>query len=109
MRPGKITSRKDTQFDGYVRCKYYLGVQRYRVTSVAPSKAVGHYLGGFTIEDTDGNDVGSVGTGYSREDQREILRRFTANPNNTWVLVDGQCLTQYGKIRHAVYKGFADE
>jgi len=109
MRPGKITSSRDPQYDGYVRVKNYLGVQRYRVTSVAPSKADGHFIGGFSIEDTDGNSVGTVGTGYSREDQREILRRFTENPDNTWVLVDAQTKTIYGKLRHAAFKGFADE
>lgn len=109
MRPGKITSRKDPQFDGYVRVKNYLGIQRYRVTAILPSKADGHFIGGFSIEDTDGNPVGNVGTGYRREDQREILRRFTANPDNTWVLVQAQTRTVFNKLRHAAFKGFADE
>jgi len=107
--PGKITSGKDPQFDGYVRTKYSVGVQRYRITKVEPSRAEGHAIGGFEIEDTDGKPVGSVGTGYSRSQQVEILRRFTEKPNDTWVLVDAQVKTIFGKLRHARFLGFPEE
>lgn len=107
-RPGKITSGKDPQFDGYVRRKNYLGIQRYRITAVAPGNAEGHTIAGFSIMDTDGNAVGTVGTGYTRDQQKEILRRFSANPDNTWVLVDAQTKTVYGQLRHAAFKDFVD-
>lgn len=106
MRPGKITSRKDPQFDGYVRCKYYLGVQRYQVKEVFPPKADGHYISGFSVV-VDGV-ISKVGTGYNREQQKEILARWkTGVP--LYVLVDAQTITQYGALRHAAFKGFADE
>lgn len=108
-RPGKITSSKDPFFDGYVRTKYSIGIQRYRITKVAPSRAAGHTIGGFSIQDADGNDVGTVGTGYTREEQIKILELFTAQPENAWVLVDGQAMTVYNKIRHARFVGFVEE
>ena len=43
------------------------------------------------------------------EDQKEILRRFTATPDDTWVLVQGQTRTAYGKLRHSSFRGFIDD
>jgi bifunctional non-homologous end joining protein LigD len=108
-RPGKITSSRDPQFDGYVRTKYYLGIQKYRITKLEPSHAEGHTIGGFSVEDADGVARGSVGTGYSREQQKQIYRRFNDDPDNCWVLVDAQRLSIYGILRHASFKGFPEE
>lgn len=106
-RPGKITSGKDPFYDGYVRTKYSIGIQRYRITAVAPSRAAGHTIGGFSIQDTDGNDVGTVGTGYTRDQQVKILELFQTE-QAAWVLVDAQTKTVYGKLRHARFIDFAE-
>lgn len=106
---GKITSSNDPQYDFYARTKYSVGIQRYRVVSVAPTNAEGHFIGGLSIEDTDGKPVGSVGTGYTRSQQAEILRRFTASPNDTWVLVDAQVKTIFGQLRHSRFIDFPEE
>lgn len=108
-RPGKVTSSRDPFFDGYVRHKNYIGTQVYLITGVEPSRADGHTIGGFTISELDGTPRGSVGTGYGRTDQVEILRRHNANPGKVKVLVNAQTLTVYGVLRHAAFKGFPEE
>jgi ATP-dependent DNA ligase len=102
-QPGK------PKHDVFVRTKYALGTDTYIITDVFPTTAEGHAIGAFAIVDTNGNDVGSVGTGYTREEQREILARHQANLGQVRVLVNAQNKTEYGKLFHARFVGFPQE
>jgi hypothetical protein len=84
-----------------------LGIRRYQVKEVFPPKADGHYISGFSVVGENGK-VSKVGTGYSRQQQKEIKERWeTGKP--LYVLVDCQTLTQYGVMRHASFQGFSEE
>ncbi len=88
----------------FVRTKY---LQEFEadIISVAPATAEGHFIGGFEIADNEGNSLGSIGTGYSREDQQEILRRFQAG--NARCVIRSQGRTETGKVWHGRFIGWA--
>jgi hypothetical protein len=96
--PGK--NKKDI----FIRTKHLLDVRPYTIMKVFPSTAKGHTISGFSIMDENGNDLGRVGTGYNRSQQREILERFEAG--QTDVLVKAQRKSVYGKLIHARFAGF---
>jgi bifunctional non-homologous end joining protein LigD len=115
-REGEVFFHHDMQYhagkindDKYVRCKYHLGMMDLIISSVAPTTADGHLIGGFAVMDDMGKQLGSVGTGYDREEQKEILMRHQANPGKAHVLVSAQSFTEYGQLRHAVFQGFPDK
>jgi bifunctional non-homologous end joining protein LigD len=116
MRPGKITSRKDPFFDGYVRCKYRVEPLEVVVTDVLPSSADGHFIGGIEVakvlEDGTLQPIGRLGTGYSRQDQQDILERWNecqASGKVMKIKVTTQGWSAYGNLRHGSFAGIVEE
>jgi bifunctional non-homologous end joining protein LigD len=105
---GKIEARNHPYFDGYVRTKYGTGPILYRISHVFPSSAEGHFIGGFECETLDGKPMGRVGTGYTREQQEQILQHFALRPQKTFAYVRSQGFTEYGKFRHGVFVSLAN-
>lgn len=109
-RPGKITSSKDPQFDGYVRTKYRSDPIEVVVTNVLPSRANGHSIGGIQVS-LDGKDIGRIGTGYTRQDQAKILALWQEKQHlgrEFKIKISTQGWTAYGKVRHGVFVGFVE-
>lgn len=107
--PGKVTDSGHEWYGAYVRTKYKLEPKPYRVVGVMPSNAEGHTIANFEVVDEEGVNLGKVGTGYTREQQVQIMERFQANPDNFWVLVGADSMTVYGKFKHAVFHGFVED
>lgn len=108
VQPGKLETIPDLFFDGYVRTKNRLEAMRLRITKVAPGKADGHAIAGFDVEDENGRHCGRVGTGYSREQQREILSAFESEPENTYALVSAQRWSVGDILIHSVFEGLVE-
>jgi bifunctional non-homologous end joining protein LigD len=96
-RPGKSA-------DGhFVRTKY-LEEFEANIVAVFPATAEGHTISGFKIADDNGRSMGTIGTGYSREDQQDILKRFQAG--NTRVRIRCQGFTEGGRVWHGRFIGW---
>jgi ATP-dependent DNA ligase len=96
--PGKATD------ESFVRTKY---LQEFEadIISVAPATAEGHTIAGFEIANDRGESLGSIGTGYSRADQEEILARFKAG--NARVKIRCQGFTEKGSVWQGRFIGWA--
>lgn len=110
-REGEVWFRKDLPYlpgkvndEGFVRTKY---LQEFEadIISVAPPTADGHFIGGFEIADDEGNSLGKIGTGYSREDQQEILKRFAEGDARAQIRCQG--FTENGLVWHGRFIGWA--
>jgi len=101
---GKVTASSDEQYDYYVRTKYQLDPMKVRISTVKAGTADGHAIAGFSMEDENGNDIGSCGTGYTREDQLAIRTAWSTCPDDTWAMVTARAWTAYGKLEMAVFQ-----
>ena len=88
----------------YVRTKYLIEFEA-NITNVYPATAEGHTIAGFEVSDDEGKMLGIIGTGYSREDQKEILARFKAG--NARVVIRAQGFTEKGFVWHGRFIGWA--
>lgn len=59
----------------YVRTKYLTEFEAL-VTGFTATTAEGHAFGAMEISSLDGKPLGSVGTGFTRQDKRELMERF---------------------------------
>lgn len=84
--------------DGYVRTKY-LNEFDAMVTALTTTTGQGHAFGAMTITSLDGKPLGSVGTGFTMEDKREIKHRFSQGPLK--VKICSQGFTEGGCAWHA--------
>jgi len=98
--PGKQRS------DRIVRTKY-LETNEYIVTGFTDTTGAGRLFGAMEIKDLQGKPVGSVGTGFDRETQAELLRRHELAPGNLKVMVTHQGTTEYGQVFHARFEDYA--
>jgi len=86
---------KDERF---VRTKYLTEFEAV-VTGFTETTAEGHAFGAMQITDFDGNDRGSVGTGFTREDKHELISRFGFGHLVVKILCQGY--TEAGMAWHA--------
>jgi hypothetical protein len=77
--------------DRFVRTKYLTEFEAI-VVGFTPTTAEGHAFGAMSIESLDGKDLGNVGTGFTREDKWELMRRFQASQHgNNLLRVEIRC------------------
>jgi ATP-dependent DNA ligase len=94
-----------------VRTKYIQEMEVY-ITGLTATTAEGHEFGAIeVINPENGHDLGSIGTGFSREDKREIMNRFLHTQNhggNVRIKVAYQGLTETRKLWHARFLEIVD-
>ena len=96
-RPGK---HKDESF---VRTKYLTEFDAL-VVGFTDTTAEGHAFGAMLIHSLDDKPLGAVGTGFTREQKRELMQRYHASlhgGNMLRVAVRSQGYTEDGKAWHA--------
>jgi bifunctional non-homologous end joining protein LigD len=90
----------------YVRTKYLTEFEALCV-GFTDTTAEGHAFGAMLIQDLDENDLGSVGTGFTRQDKKELLRRFEASgPFRVRIISQG--FTEDRKAWHARFEGIVE-
>ena len=85
----------------YVRTKF-LTDMKVKIRGLTPTTAQGKLFGAIQVEDEFGNDIGSVGIGFSREDEAEIKLHFDKH-TNPWIEIATQGLTENGQVYQARY------
>jgi hypothetical protein len=90
--PGKNTN------DTFVRTKYYVEFPAW-VIGFTPTTAAGHAFGAMTIQSLDGDLLGNIGTGFTRDEKRQLLARFQAE-GSFQVEIRSQRMSEYGRTRH---------
>lgn len=94
--------------DRFVRTKYLTEPIVYTISEVHQSTAEGHYISGFEVCTLhNGKSLGNIGTGYTREEQKEILDAHNADPGNVRVIIVSRGFTVHGKLREGRFEGFA--
>jgi bifunctional non-homologous end joining protein LigD len=111
-REGEVWFRTNTYYcpgkqndEFFVRTKYLKELEA-NIIAVARPTAEGHFIGGFEIANDGGVSLGKIGTGYSREDQQEILERFQIG--NVRVKIKCQGFTENGKVWHGRFIGWPE-
>ena len=116
-REGEVWIRTDTAYIGgksggeaIVRTKY-LTETDVVVTGLTPTTVAGRAFGAIEVAELkpDGclRPVGSVGTGFSQADARELAHRFTTATGQVFITVIHQGRTENGQLWHARFAGFA--
>jgi len=80
-----------------------------RVTGLQSTTAAGKLFGAIVIVSDNGDKLGKVGTGFSREDERDVVAAFQANPTNTWIEIAHQGYTENGQVWHSRYRGLVQQ
>ncbi len=73
----------------------------FEIVEFTPTTAADREFGAIEIQDSNGIAVGRVGTGFTRDDQRELMQAGVG----TKIKVRYQAVTNAGKLVHARYLG----
>ena len=90
--------------DLYCRTKYVIEFEA-RITELTKSTNPDYLFGAIRIVDVDGNSLGTVGMGCTRAEQRELVDALSLHPDDTWINVRAQNMTEAGVAFHARYLG----
>lgn len=90
--------------DKYCRTKYVIEFEA-RVTELTKSTNPDYLFGAIRIVDVDGKSLGTVGMGCTRAEQRELVDALSLHPDDTWINVRAQNMTESGVAFHARYLG----
>jgi len=105
-REGEVWTKKSCLYSGgkahhtdMVRTKY-IQESRVHVDKLVPSTVEGHAFSALEVS-VDGVPVGSVGTGWTKEEKVVVARLFNESPDSTFINVTHQGWTTGGKLWHA--------
>ncbi|MCU0517993.1 MAG: ATP-dependent DNA ligase [Oscillatoria sp. Prado101] len=118
-REGEIWLRRDCTYTGgkdsrncpMVRTKYSLELDLLIAELIPTDSAYRPFHSIIVAQEIEGRLLprGSVGTGFSLADMREIARRHAGNPGGVKITVRAQGLTESGKLLHGRFLGFCEE
>jgi bifunctional non-homologous end joining protein LigD len=92
----------------YVRTKYLCEFEALCV-GFTDTTAEGHAFGAMLIQSLDGSDLGSVGTSFTRQDKKELLRRFEeGGPFKVRIISQGFTEGPERKAWHARFEGIVE-
>lgn len=117
-REGEIWVLKDCVYMGgknkhnqaMLRTKYCLELDLV-ITDLTLVKGTGRPFSAAIVAQEDGDkliQVGSVGTGFSLKDMREIVKRHAAKPGSVKITVRCLGLTENGNLWHGRFIGFCE-
>ena len=89
-----------------IRTKYRTQPIIYHVANVRPGRASGHAIAGIEVADADGNNMGTVATGYTPKQQVKLLRQWQREGTDMRVLCDSYGFTHTGKLNFGVFLDF---
>ena len=104
------TGGKNKYSQAMLRTKYCLELDLI-ITDLTLVKGIGRPFSAAIVAQEDGDKlipIGSVGTGFSLQDMREILLRHTAKPGSVKITVRCLGLTENGNLWHGRFIGLCE-